>query len=677
MAGFLRGDTPPNRDPSEKIVPLGLQEFQPWLVVVSEWLPMRCQHANVTHVRSTMVEVSVRSERIRTLYRQTTPVLITNCLNSIIVGAALWGSAPRSLLSVWVIAMCAVALARAGLARAYAQSGRLPANAEYWGTRFAIGSAAAGLLWGSAGYVLLANANSLSQLLVTFMIGGMCAAAAGTTASYLPAFLAFSLPALIALSARMIQFGDSIHVVMAVVLVIYAVALCAVARMNGRVLTEAFTLRFENERLIGELTTAHAQLEESNRNLEQRVSERAEILRVQSETLRNAQRMESVGRLAGGVAHDFNNLLTIILANLSDINPSRDSAARTTSALSEVREAATKGADLVRQLLMFSRQQRTLPEILDLNTVVRAMDRSLRDLLGGRRRLVLDLHNSPVLVRADPTQIEQVLLNLVSNARDATTNEGVIRVETCTLDLTEPTEVLEAGPFAMLAISDTGTGMDTDTQQLIFDPFYTTKEVGKGTGLGLATVYGIVQSCAGEIRVDSQVNRGSTFRIYLPLGRASMVKPDGESRSLALAQAPSQPPMEETAITLLLVEDEPMVRNVTRRILSREGFRVLTAESAERALAVSARHAGVIDLLITDVIMAGMSGPQLAQQLHESRPRIRTLFMSGYSRDQLIPSDDLASGKLFLAKPFTKESLLTKVTELLAEATRNVHTPAA
>jgi len=624
-----------------------------------------------------MVEVSVRSERIRTLYRQTTPVLITNCLNSIIVGAALWGSAPRSLLSVWVIAMCAVALGRAGLARAYVQSGRLPPNAGAWGARFATGSAIAGLLWGGAGYVLLANASSLSQLLVTFMIGGMCAAAAGTTASYLPAFLAFSLPALIALSARMIQFGDSIHVVMAVVLLIYAVALSAVARMNGRVLAEAFTLRFENERLIGELTTAQTQLEESNRNLEQRVSERAEALRVQSETLRNAQRMESVGRLAGGVAHDFNNLLTIILANLSDINPSRDSAAQTTSALNEVREAATKGADLVRQLLMFSRQQRTLPEILDLNTVARTMDRSLRELLGGRRTLVLDLQNSPVLVRADPTQIEQVLLNLVSNARDATTSEGVIRIETCTLDLTEPSEVLEAGPFATLAISDTGTGMDTDTQQLIFDPFYTTKGVGKGTGLGLATVYGIVQSCAGEIRVDSQVNCGSTFRIYLPLARSSTVKTDGEARSLALAQPPSQPTTGETAITVLLVEDEPMVRNVTRRILSREGFRVLTAESAERALAVSARHGDVIDLLITDVIMAGISGPQLAQQLHQSRPRIRTLFMSGYSRDQLIPSDNLASGNLFLAKPFTKESLLTKVTELLAEVTRNVHTPAA
>jgi signal transduction histidine kinase/ActR/RegA family two-component response regulator len=505
----------------------------------------------------------------------------------------------------------------------------------------------------------------------------MCAAAAGTTATLLPAFLSFTLPALVALSLRMVQFGDSTHSLMAAMILLYAVALSAVARVNSRVLSEAFTLRFDNERLIAEINLARGRLEETNRSLEQRVSERTEALRAQSETLRNAQRMEAVGRLAGGVAHDFNNLLTIILADLSDLERHRDPTAHATIAFEEMQEAATKGAELVRQLLMFSRRQRTVLETLDLNTVVRAMDKLLSRLLGERLTLELVLQEAPVLVRGDPTQIEQVIVNLVTNARDAMTNGGVVRVETSTVNLTQPTAVLDAGRYALLTVSDTGSGMDSETRQLIFDPFFTTKDVGKGTGLGLATVYGIVQQCGGDIQVTSEVNRGSTFRIYLPPAGASAPGAEVASRIVKTTSVSPEPPPNHALTTILLVEDEPTVRNVARRILSHEGFRVLAAESAERALVLSAEHDGVIDVLVTDVVMSGMGGPQLAERLRAARPGIRTLFMSGYSRNQSIPNDNPAGGAIFLAKPFTSETLLAKVTELLAVPAQAVRSPAA
>ena len=559
-----------------------------------------------------MIQAVVRSEKIRTLYRQTTPVLVTNALNSFIVGAVVWSSTPKARVIGWVAAMWMVALGRAALARSYLRVAPPLTDADRWGWRFAVGSAVTGVLWGIAGYSLLAHASASSQLLVASVIGGMCAAAAATTTSYVPAFLAFSLPALAGLSLRMIQFGNAAHSIMALMMVIYAVGLTAVARVNNRALTEAFTLRFENERLVEEITVAQERLEQTNRTLEQRVTERTEALRVQSEALRDAQRMESVGRLAGGVAHDFNNLLTIILANLTDMTSQRGISTHSAIALGEMRAAATKGADLVRQLLMFSRRQRTRPETLDLNAVVRAMENLLCHLLGNQSTLELALQQSPLLVRVDPTQIEQVIINLVSNARDAMASGGVVTIETNTVHLNETTDALEAGSYASLTVSDTGSGIDSETQQLIFDPFFTTKDVGKGTGLGLATVYGIVQQCRGNIRVISEVNRGSSFRIYLPPAGAAPLNGKIECRKLEIAGAGSIPPANNGAVTVLLVEDEPTVRNVVRRILKREGFRVLTADSAERALVISAKQSYAIDLLVTDVVMSGMGGPQLA-----------------------------------------------------------------
>jgi signal transduction histidine kinase len=491
----------------------------------------------------------------------------------------------------------------------------------------------------------------------------MCSAAAGTLAAYLPAFIAFIGPALAALALRVASFGDSLHQVLAGVIVFYGAGLLAVARVNHRALVEAFALRYENSELVTSLSLAQRSLEENNRTLEQRVAERSEALRQQTEALREAQRLEAVGRLAGGIAHDFNNLLTIILANISERIDQDAVDARTRAALREMRDAASKGADLVRQLLTFSRRQHATPETLDLNRTLGAMDRLLLRLLGERITLKLELQTEPLFVHIDPTQMEQVIINLITNARDAMPAGGVVRVDTEVVAQSAGAGGGAAGRYALLRVSDTGVGMDGDTRQRIFEPFFTTKEVGKGTGLGLSTAYGIVEQGGGHIEVSSEPGRGSCFSIYLPLAAAPRERAGAEPRLVSgfrpITRAPSP-------ASVLLVEDEPTVRAVTQRILEKAGHRVRTARNAELALELAADPAEPIDLLVTDVVMAGMDGPSLAQRLRAERPQLKTLFISGYSHDHVMPRGEPRSMR-FLAKPFTHAALLAKVAELLAE----------
>jgi signal transduction histidine kinase/CheY-like chemotaxis protein len=623
-----------------------------------------------------MIAVQVRAEQVRTLYRQTTPVLLANCVNSVIVSAALWGSASRSFLLGWLLSMFVMSAARALLFRRYRELAPAPADTPCWARRFVAGSATAGVLWGGAAFVLLEGASPASQLLITFVVGGMCAAAAGTLASYLPAFVAFVVPALAAPSLRMVLFDDSTQHVMGGVIVIYGVGLFAVARGNHRALTEAFRLRFENAALAGELSLAQRGLEETNRTLEQRVAERGEALRKQAEALRDAQRMEAIGRLAGGVAHDFNNLLTVVLANVSELIQHRalDEPAR--SALREIRDASSKGADLVQQLLTFSRRQRSARQTLDLNRTVSTMDKLLSRLLDEQLTLRVVVPDEPLFVHVDATQIEQVIINLVTNARDAMTRGGVVTIETHRVELAEATDGLEPGTYAVLVVSDTGVGMDADTQRHIFEPFFTTKEVGKGTGLGLATVYGVVEQSGGQLRVSSEVGQGSCFSVYLRCAEPPVAERSADAHSPRTVSGLRAVPSASRGITVLLVEDEPTVRLITERILKRAGHRVLSASSAERALAISSEHQGPIDLLVTDVVMAGMDGPALAEELRARRAELRVLFISGYSRNHAIP-EDADEGIGFLAKPFTYEALIEKVTKLLAAPAHARQAPAA
>ena len=377
-------------------------------------------------------------------------------------------------------------------------------------------------------------------------------------------------------------------------------------------------------------------------------------------TLRQSQRLESVGRLAGGVAHDFNNLLTAIFgyADLLAEELPADSPGR--EDVQEIRTAATRAAELTHQLLAFSRQQVLQPVVLNLNDVVENLDKMLTRLIGAD--VELEAHLAPDLgnVRADVGQLEQVIVNLAVNARDAMPAGGRLTVETANADLgegyAEAHRPVVPGRYIMLAVSDTGTGMDAVTKSRLFEPFFTTKVPGKGTGLGLATVYGIVKQSGGYIWVYSELDHGTTFKVYLPL-----VEAPAETVRAPVATTGSPGGTE----TVLLAEDDEMLRPLARELLAKLGYRVLEAPDAATALATARAHPGEIHLLISDVVMPGENGVQLARQLMADRPRLRVLYISGYTDEAVVRHGLLAPGLNFLQKPFTPDVLARKVRDVL------------
>jgi signal transduction histidine kinase/ActR/RegA family two-component response regulator len=376
--------------------------------------------------------------------------------------------------------------------------------------------------------------------------------------------------------------------------------------------------------------------------------------------LTQAQKMESVGRLAGGVAHDFNNMLQAILGNaalaLEDLPP--DSPVR--EELEEIERSARRSADLTQQLLAFARKQTISPRVLDLNDTVAGMLKMIRRLIGEDLELAWMPGPSLWPVKMDPSQIDQILANLCVNARDAIEGVGKVTIETAnvTLDETYVATHLEvvAGDYVVLAVSDNGTGMDAETRSHLFEPFFTTKGQGKGTGLGLATVFGIVKQNQGLISVYSEPGHGSTFKIFLP-----RVEVDKAADTPAAVQPRSMRGTE----TILLVEDETQILNLGRRILEQHGYTVLAASTPEAALALAAQSSVPIHLLVTDVVMPGMNGKELGERLRASRPGLKCIFMSGYTASVIAHHGVLDEGVAFLQKPFTVENLAAKVREAL------------
>ncbi|MFW5868927.1 MAG: PAS domain-containing hybrid sensor histidine kinase/response regulator, partial [Armatimonadota bacterium] len=377
--------------------------------------------------------------------------------------------------------------------------------------------------------------------------------------------------------------------------------------------------------------------------------------------LRQAVKMEAIGRLAGGIAHDFNNMLTAILGNTQLIEMRMDKDDDSQRLLREIQIAARRSADLTRQLLAFSRKQALEAEALDLNTLIERLEPMLERMLGEQIAILTRTDPELGLISADPSQIDQVLMNLVINARDAMPDGGTLTIETANARVSEEEARgradIDPGPYVTLSVSDTGVGMDAETRERVFEPFFTTKGAEQGTGLGLATVYGIVNQSGGHIHVYSEPGEGTVFRVYLPRvesGEAADL--DDEERSREDLRGGE---------TVLVVEDDEIVRKLVTSVLTRHGHTVLSAESAEEALEVAAAHRDGIEIMVTDVIMPGMNGPELAEEMAAHHPDMPVLFVSGYAEEAIMHEGVLDEGIHFMQKPFGPEKLLRRIRSVL------------
>jgi two-component system cell cycle sensor histidine kinase/response regulator CckA len=382
-------------------------------------------------------------------------------------------------------------------------------------------------------------------------------------------------------------------------------------------------------------------------------------LQASEQRLRHAQKMESVGRLAAGIAHDFNNLLTVILGFTEFLIERLPPDADVHRDATEIRSAAQRATGLTRQLLAFSRQQVLERRVVDLVGAVNHLQPMIGRLIGEDVQIDLDLAAPPQWVLIDPGQFEQVVMNLVVNARDAMPRGGRLRIAITRekLDVLRAADLeVPPGHYVALAVSDSGEGIEADTLEYIFEPFFTTKPPGRGTGLGLSTVFGIVRQSGGVIEVDSTPKRGSTFRVYFPASSEAAVQPS--------AMPVSQAADAETS-TILLAEDEQGVRTFLEMALKRAGHTVISTRTGPEAVRAGQEAAGPIDLLITDVVMPGMSGPEVAEQLKRTHPEMRVLFLSGYSSHTALPDRVTAEPAAFLQKPFTVDTLMAKVRERL------------
>ena len=378
------------------------------------------------------------------------------------------------------------------------------------------------------------------------------------------------------------------------------------------------------------------------------------------EELHHSQKMDAIGRLAGGVAHDFNNILTAIGCVSELVLASLDASDARRAEIEEIRRAARRAAALTRQLLAFSRKQVLQPRVFDLVHVVEDIERMLHRLIGEDVHLTTEIPSHLWPVRADPGQLEQVIMNLAINARDAMPNGGELAIVAANVSLTAPQPhehgVVVPGEYVVLRVRDTGSGMNAATRAQIFEPFFTTKPPGKGTGLGLSTAYGVVKQSGGHIVVESEVGVGTTFLIYLPRADSSAV----------IVDTPDTPaPDPNRTATILLVEDDQAIRTLARRILAGDGYVVLEAPDGEQAVRTAEAHGAMIDMLLTDVVLQGMNGRELADRLRVAQPHLTVLFMSGYTDDEIVHRGVLDLRHSFLPKPFTPAELRRKIREVL------------
>ena len=433
------------------------------------------------------------------------------------------------------------------------------------------------------------------------------------------------------------------------------------AIQSGRIWKGRFTDRRKDDTLV-ELNAAISPIRDPEGKIVHYVAVSHDVTREieLEDQLRQAQKMEAIGRLAGGIAHDFNNLLTSMMGNADLILRRLNAGSPVREDVEQIREAAQQAAALIAQLLTFSRKQVVHPRAVHLNDTVNSMARLLKRIIGNRIELITDVDPAPGVVRADPVQLEQVIMNLALNARDAMPNGGQLTLRMRSIRLDQPgskgLSELPTGLYMLLQVVDTGTGMDAKTKARIFEPFFTTKEVGRGTGLGLATVYGIVQQCGGAIMVDSAPGEGSTFSVYLPQACAAVATAPG------IASVPSEHPR-----TILVADDEVPVRRLLFRLFVDSGYQVVEAGDGQEALEILRRHGPDIDLLLTDIVMPRLDGHGLIDAVRTAYPRLPVVVMSGHPETTNTKPDSLNNYQFYVRKPFRTESLLDVIQRALAQ----------
>ena len=638
---------------------------------------------------------AIQAEQIRLLYTNAGYGYLATAINSALLTLVLWSVISPLLTIPWLAYMLSLTTLRVALVRKFHRVKPDSERIGPWGLIFGVGAWLSGAGWGIAGLLLFPESSETHQVLLALVVGGMIAGAVGLLAARMAVFLGFVGLTAVPIIVRLFAYGGGPGIMMAGMGTLLTLVMVFTAWKFHKVITSSLLLRFENSDLVSTLTSEKAVVEQLNTQLSAEIEERQNIeaalivaqeelerkvadrtAQLESaitqmrdeiaerqrldEQLQQAQKMETVGRLAGGIAHDFNNLLTVMLGYTELARTTVANPVALQSYLEGVQSTAQRAADLTQQLLAFSRRQIINPETININHLLLEMTPMLRRVINENIELVTLPTQNLWNTWADPSQIHRVIINLVLNARDAMLEGGqlTLATENVHVDQSGPSlypEVLP-GDYALLVVSDTGFGIPEAIKSQIFEPFFTTKEVGEGTGLGLSSCYGIISQIGGYVTVDSAVRKGTTIRVFLP-------RIDSEAR--IREQRDDLTRSARGMETVLVVEDEASLRTLICHVLQNHGYRVLQAGNGVAALMESRQNSmESVDLLITDIMMPKMGGLELADQIRYEVPDIRILFMSGYAGE--IDIDEILSrGGDFIKKPFMPDALVAQVRETL------------